>query len=465
MNTRFAQLMTACSVLLGAPTHGDELNAGAAATDRPTYRVVSLSSRGGASNSANGINNEGLITGSTDAADGASREAALWFHGFRFDLGTLGGPNSNVAWPVKNRIGLIAGIAQTDIVEPLGQTWSCRSFFAFPTRSGFICSAVAWENGKIRALPTLGGYNGFATGANDHRQIVGWAQNTVLDPSCNPVHVKQQFHAVMWGPGENQILDLVPLQGDTTSAATAINNKGQVVGISGNCGTAVGGTSAREAVMWERGQPRVLGNLGGIAWNTPMALNDRGDVVGFSNVSKQSGAAPNWRAFMWTKERGIQDLGALDGYPLSQALGINEKRQVVGTSCTADFSACRAVLWLHGRIIDLNDLAPGYADVLYAANDINDDGDIAGQAFTPDTQQYSAVLAIRERRTQREGDAGTFAAARSRDARLPSAVRQALLQQFGLDESASHVRAMNASILRASTTMGTPPPFTTASLN
>jgi probable HAF family extracellular repeat protein len=444
MKTRLAQLTMACGVLFGALSHGDELNDGTGLTERPTYRVVTLSSRGGPTNSGNSINEEALIAGYTDAPDGASRHAALWFHGFRSDLGTLGGPNSNVAWPVKNRIGLIAGIAQTDIVEPLGQTWSCRSFFAFPTRSGFICSAVAWENGEIRALPTLGGYNGFATGANNRRQIVGWAQNTVLDPSCNPVHVKQQFHAVRWGPGENQVSELLPLHGDTTSAATAINDEEQVVGISGDCGTAVGGTSAREAVMWEGGKTRVLGNLGGIAWNTPMALNERGDVVGFSNIRKEDGATPNWRAFIWTKERGIRNLGALDGYPLSQALGINEKRQVVGTSCTSDFSACRAVIWIHGKIIDLNDLAPGYADVLYAANDINDDGDIAGQAFTPGTEQFSAVLAIRKRQPRTDGDIDGKAiasadiayadASRSRQAPLPAAVRQALLQQFGLEE-------------------------------
>ena len=341
--------MIAWCALVATISHADTLNdETASGAERPTYRIINLSSRDGPSNSANSINNQALVAGRTAPPDGASRRAALWFFGFRFDLDTLGGPNSNVAWPVKNRIGLIAGIAQTDIVEPLDQTWSCRSFFAFPTRSGFICSAVAWENGEIRALPTLGGYNGFATGANNHRQIVGWAQNTTLDPSCNPLHVKQQFRAVLWGPGANQIRELPPLAGDTTSAATAINDKGQVVGISGDCGTAVGATSAREAVMWVNGRPRVLGNLGGVAWNTPMALNERGDVVGFSNVSKESGATPNWRAFMWTKERGIQDLGALDGFPLSQALGINEKRQVVGTSCTADFER------LSGR-----DLAPG----------------------------------------------------------------------------------------------------------
>jgi uncharacterized membrane protein len=432
-----AQSLILSSIVLAPAANGgdaDEHSGG-----RPTYRILELIDRDGPENSANSINDESLIAGYTGAPDGQSRRAALWFSGFRSDLEGLGGPNSNVAWPVKNRIGLIAGIAQTDIPEPLGQTWSCRSFFAFPTRSGYICSAVAWENGKVRALPTLGGHNGFATAANNRRQIVGWAQNTTLDPSCNQLHVKQQFRAVLWGPGENEKRELPPLTGDSTTAATAINDRGQVVGISGDCGTGVGGTSAREAVMWERGKIRVLGNLGGIAWNTPMALNERGDVVGFSNVSKDSGAAPNWRAFIWTKERGIEDLGALEGYPLSQALGINWKRHVVGTSCTADFSACRAVLWLHGRgrPIDLNDLVSGYDDVLYAANDINGAGEIAGQAFTPGTEKFSAVRAIPAR--GRHHDDGTQYAeeASARHAPLPAQIRHDLLQQYGLTEGVS----------------------------
>lgn len=439
MKSTIGWLAIAAAALSAAAAYGQDFEM--SGRQPAEYRIVKLPDLGGATASGNGINDDKLITGFSDLPEGDRRHAMLWLYGFKFDLGTLGGPNSNVAWPVKNRIGLIAGIAQTDIPEPLQQTWSCRSFFAFPTRSGFICRGVVWENGQIRALPTLGGVNGFATGANNHRQVVGWAQNTVLDPSCNPLHVKQQFRAVMWGPGENQIQPLPPLPGDdSTSAATAINDSGQIVGISGNCGTAVGGTSAREAVMWERGRVRKIGNLGGIAWNTPMAINERGDVVGFSNISAASGTAPNWHAFFWSKGAGIKDLGALDGYPLSQALGINEKRQIVGTSCTADFTICRAVLWEHGRMIDLNDLALGHADQLYSANDINDGGQIAGQAVTPGTERFSAVWAVPvERRHGHQDETARSAApasGRSADAApLPAAVRQALLRQFGLADA------------------------------
>src|SRR6187200_1084093 len=80
---------------------------------RPDYRVVTLSSLGGAENAGNSINDLNVVGGFTNLPDNNSRHAMLWLYGFRFDLGTLGGPNSNIPWPVKNTNGLIAGIAQT----------------------------------------------------------------------------------------------------------------------------------------------------------------------------------------------------------------------------------------------------------------------------------------------------------------------------------------------------------------
>src|SRR5262249_18611423 len=148
---------------------------------------------------------------------------------------------------------------------------------------GHVCRGFVWEAGKMRALPTLGGTHGFATGTNNLGQTVGWAENSVHDSTCNAPQVLQ-FRAAMWGPGRDQIVELPPLPGDTTSAATAVNDRGQVAGISGICSNAVGGFSAAHAVLWENGVPNDLGNLGGVAWNTPMAMNQAGDVVGFANI-------------------------------------------------------------------------------------------------------------------------------------------------------------------------------------
>src|SRR5207248_9989418 len=138
-------------------------------------------------------------------------------------------------------------------------------------------------------------------------QIVGWAENGVHDATCEPAFQVLQFLAAIWGPdGKTQELPPLPGTDDTTSAATAINDKGQVVGISGICDVAVGRFSARHAVLWQNGVPTDLGNLGGVAWNTPTAINNQGTVVGFSDVAGDSDGTPNYQAFIWTQATGMQ---------------------------------------------------------------------------------------------------------------------------------------------------------------
>ena len=394
---------------------------------RPDYRVVNLSSLGGTENAGNSINDLNLVAGFANLPDNNSRHAMLWLYGFRFDLGTLGGPNSAIAWPVKNTNGLVAGLAQTTTPQPRGETWSCRSFFAAPTRAAATCLGVVWEEGKIRALPTFGGDNGFATGANNHRQVVGWAENKVEDSSCIAPQIFQ-FRAALWGPGKDEMRQLPPLDKDRTSAATAINDKGQVVGISGACGTAVGGVSAEHMVMWDNGRTIPLGTLGGVAWNTPMAINERGDVVGFSNVSKADGATFNAQAFRWTRGRGIENLGALPGDSLSQALGINDKGRTGGISCTAGFGSCRAFLYDHGVMMDLNELLPDdYADHLYTANDINNNGQITGYALKAGTEEQVVVWVVP---IEKQGHGKSDAAVAKNDANrvpLPANARHGVL--------------------------------------
>src|SRR5262247_2454294 len=231
-----------------------------------TYNVKTLAGLGGGAG-ANSINNRGQILGQANQPGDAISHAALWSHGAAtpFDLGTLGGPNINSAsaWPVKNNSGLIVGISDTDDDNPLGEAFSCWPFFAPGAPTGKICKGFRWERGTMTALPAFpGGYNSYATGANNRGQIVGWAENGVHDSTCNTAFQILQFRAVIWEPN-GEMLELPPLPGDSTSAATAINDKGQVVGISGDCGIAVGDVSAKHAVLWEHGVPTNIGDLGG----------------------------------------------------------------------------------------------------------------------------------------------------------------------------------------------------------
>ncbi|MFC3651837.1 hypothetical protein ACFONN_09800 [Dyella humi] len=358
------------------------------------YQVRNLGSLGGTSSAGISIDNVGLVSGFSNLAGNQSMHAALWLNGSAFDLGTLGGPNSGITWPVKNDYGVLVGIAETAQLDPLGENWSCSAFF--PTVTGHICRGFVWRWGHMHALPTLGGNNGFATGANNFGLAVGWAENTVHDSTCDPTSTQVlQFKPVVWGPGEDDIQALPLIGNDTSGAATAINDHGQIVGISGLCDQAVGRYSAIHAVLWQNNHATDLGSLGVPAWNTPMAINEHGMVVGFANVLG-GGSAGNFNAhaFIWTAGGGMRDLGTLPGDSISEALGINDEGVIVGESCGAN--GCRAVLWRRdGGIVDLNTLvAPGYTDQLVYANDINDAGAITGQAVNATTNIASAFLAL-----------------------------------------------------------------------
>ena len=344
------------------------------------YTIAYLSTLNGSRNRAAGVNNDGAVAGFVNRPGNVTRVAAYWHDGVLDTLGTLGGPNSVVQWPGLSNSGLIAGFAETAQDDTLHEEWSCTAFL--PTVTGKACRGFFWEKGVMTALPTLGGDQGFATSVNSRGQVVGWAETPVHDPTCNAPQVLQ-FRAVLWEPRKGTKQELRPLPGDSTSAATAINAKGQVVGISGACDIAVGQRSAAHNVIWNDGVPTNIGDLGGDFWHTPMDINEAGDVVGFSNPSYVIGIDFNPLAFLWTKDGGIMSLGKLPGDTGSQALGINYRRQIVGVSSGA---INRAFLWENGEIKNLNDLmGPGFPDLLIVAQHINDAGVIVGRAIRAGT--------------------------------------------------------------------------------
>jgi|SRR5438093_763538 len=351
------------------------------------YQVSNLPDFGGTSSGGNSINDQSWVAGYSRLPD-RNRHATLWRSGLLSDLGTLGGPNSSVTWNVKNTQGVIVGISQTADPEPLGESWSSAAFYSTPNNVGYINLGFVWEQslGQMRGLPNFpGGNNGFATGANNLGQVVGWAENGVHDGACVSPQVLQ-FRPAMWTLGPpDQIQDLPLIPGDTSGAATAINDNGQIVGISGICDQAVGRHTARHAVLWENGGVTDLGNLGAQWWNTPTAINQRGDVVGFDG-DPAFVEGDILHAFMWTREDGIRHLKPLQGrspkHVDSEAYGINQARQVVGISCDANFIDCRAVIWDHGNTpTDLNELKGSYSARLESAKDINDNGEITGRAI------------------------------------------------------------------------------------
>lgn len=353
------------------------VQAGAGEPARPAYIAYDIQPIAGISAGANGLNNLGWASGTSTVASGDTH-AALWSPGNVIDLGTLGGASSGVEWPIKNNHGLIVGISETDVTDPLAEGGS--SCGAFLDLHGHTCLPFLWQNGTLAALPLLGGNNGFATGLDNAGNAVGWAETALHDPTCIAPQVLQ-FEAVEWTAEGKRVLS--PLPGDSTSAATAINDAGEIVGISGDCDVAVGRFSARHAVLWLKGHPMRLPTLGGEGWNTPMAINNGGTVVGFSDRAGDvvnGKLTANFQAFVWNPDRGIRQLPAVAGDVLSEATGINDFGQIVGTSFPAA-GGSRMVLWQNGTVYDVNTLLPPDSPLLVlASGDINDSGEITGFA-------------------------------------------------------------------------------------
>ncbi|MGH6878596.1 MAG: DUF3466 family protein [Rhizomicrobium sp.] len=366
--------MTAAALAMSLPAHAQTR-----AKMPSSYRLTILSEPlGGTYAQGSSINSKKQVGGFATLTGNATMHAIVWQNKKATDLGTLGGPNSAIAWPNRNDRGQFAGIAETATQNPLGEAWSCAlAVFNTASPTGDICLGFRYQNGVMTALPTLGGYDGFATGINNRGQVVGWAENSTHDPTCISPQVLQ-FEAVIWGPDENEFEQLPPYGTDPDGAATAINTRGQVVGISGQCGIAVGGASAEHMVLWDKNIVISLPTLGGQYWNTPMDINDNADVTGFSDHPGDSVGSPNFTAFIWTSSTDqTVDLGTLAGDSLSEGLGINDSGLVVGVS----YPSGHAFIWASGTMTDLNKLiASNSRYTLTDAQDINNAGAITGTA-------------------------------------------------------------------------------------
>ncbi len=357
------------------------------------YEITELGSLGGTDSSGTSINNRGWVMGTSTLAGDEVMHAALWRKGTLTDLGTLGDPDSNSAVLFLSKSNeIVVGVTETGDIDPRDEIWSCARFF--PAETDQVCRGFVWERGAMRALVTHGGTHGFAAAVNNRGLVVGWAETAEEDPTCNP-QARQflGFLGAVWDTRHgDRIRELPPLPDDTASAGVAINDRGQIVGISGICSNAVGGFSARAAVMWEDGAPRDLGNLGALAWNTPVGINNKGTVVGFANAAGTPGNTFNERPFIWTERGGMRDLGTLPDDTRGQALSINDRGQAVGLSrvSAADNTA---VIWVDGEITDLNTVDAGYDGQLLFASDINDAGVITGAARSAETGDVVAFLA------------------------------------------------------------------------
>lgn len=360
------------------------------------YRVQSLPNKGGLYN-ATSINDKGWVAGLVEPPGDALDHAALWRKGRLTDLGTLGGPNSSVAFPMKNEVGRLVGQSETAQIDPYLESFCgfhCSGSACAPVNH--ICKGFLWqgETGKMIALPPLpAGLNSIGYGANNNNEMVGASENGVQDASCQAPQVFD-FEGVVWSLDSSGApfiaKQLRPLAGDAVSAALQINQAGVAVGGSGVCGPP-GPAISLHPVKWSTdGDPTDLGSLGGETNNLPVAINDVGQIVGISDLPGDQIT----HSVLWQHGQ-IQDLGVLrPGDTFSFASAINNRGEVVGESCGA--IDCAAYHWHKGVMVDLNAVLVGAPPGLYviSANDINDRGEIAAAALDPTFGDQVGVVLV-----------------------------------------------------------------------
>jgi probable HAF family extracellular repeat protein len=149
-----------------------------------------------------------------------------------------------------------------------------------------------------------------------------------------------------------------------SGAAAAINEHGDIVGM------LVDGTGNAHATLWTNARETELVALEpGIGSSEAIAINARKLIVGKASV----GAATH--AVLW-KHGKIVDLGSLGG-SRGTAHGINFAGQIVGESNTTD-GLQHAFLWERGVMTDLGTILP---DRRSGANGINALGQIVGYSL------------------------------------------------------------------------------------
>jgi probable HAF family extracellular repeat protein len=215
-----------------------------------------------------------------------------------------------------------------------------------------------------------------------------------------------------YGPRAGRTSAVVPGPGGPPGGAwlshvigkgNVFNDRGELAGTASSY-DAVTKHQVGQAEVTRLGAPaRTLGDLGG-GLSRATAINDAGDVVGVSIT-----AAGDTRAFLAPRDGPMRDLGALPGRGASGALDVNNSGLAVGYALSPSDRELaivmelstnlfnlhyggssipddgRAVLFRDGRAIDLGTL--GGASSLASA--INDRGQVVGTSLTPDGLEHA----------------------------------------------------------------------------
>ncbi len=222
------------------------------------------------------------------------------------------------------------------------------------TNIGVSGRIFVYSDGKTQDIGVKGG----ASDINNKGQVVGGLNGS----------------AFLYSDGTTTIIN------SNNAIAYGINDKGQVVGYSGD---------PERAFLYDKGTISGLGTLPPYNSSSANAINDKRYVVG-SLFYNDFPPVYDTSAFLYTDRMGITNLGRLLPTDIfSSASDINNKDQVVGYS--GSFNGYRAFFY-DGRLQDLNNLIPPDSGfTLNYANAINDKGQIVGTGII-NGQQHGFLL-------------------------------------------------------------------------
>jgi probable HAF family extracellular repeat protein len=175
------------------------------------YAVTDLGTLGGTFSQAFGVNNKGSVVGYATLNGDTALHAFLWRKGVMTDLGTLAASPFSAAYSINDNDEAV-GLSETSVPDPQN---TCGD--------SLVCLPVIWQDGVITDLPTLGGTDGQASAINNRGQVVGSAQTSETDPTCQAPVVKPaiwekgQVRALPTAPFLNGFVGVAPVRRGTTT--------------------------------------------------------------------------------------------------------------------------------------------------------------------------------------------------------------------------------------------------------